>query len=320
MTLRWGVAGPGGIAERFADAVRQVDGSEIVAVASRSAERAQSFAARHGIARAHGAYELLADDPDVDVVYVATPHVAHAALAVAYLEADKHVLCEKPLALDAHEAAAMVATARANDRFLMEAMWTRFLPAYELLTELLEVGRIGRPLVVEADFGFRMPNVPGHRLFDRRLGGGALLDLGIYPLQLASLVLGAPDSIVAAGHVGQTAVDEQVAAILHHLGGAIAVVKAAIRAPLSCTARIAGRDGLIELPAFMHCPQHLVVDGAVVPAPFDGEGLRFQVEEVERCLERGERESRVMPLDETVELARTMDEVRRQVGVVYDVD
>jgi predicted dehydrogenase len=280
MTLRWGVAGPGGIAERFADAVRQVDGSEIVAVASRSAERAQSFAARHGIARAHGAYELLADDPDVDVVYVATPHVAHAALAIAYLEADKHVLCEKPLALDAHEAAAMVATARANDRFLMEAMWTRFLPAYELLTELLEVGRIGRPLVVEADFGFRMPIVPGHPQNDRRLGGAA--------------------------H--------------HHLGGAIAVVKAAIRAPLSCTARIAGSDGLIELPAFMHCPQHLVVDGAVVPAPFDGEGLRFQVEEVERCLERGERESRVMPLDETVELARTMDEVRRQVGVVYDVD
>jgi predicted dehydrogenase len=202
----------------------------------------------------------------------------------------------------------------------MAAMWTRFLPAYRLLADLLAEDRIGTPLVVEADFGFRMPVLPEHRLFDRRLGGGALLDLGIYPLQLASLVLGPPDAIVASAHVGETGVDEQVAAVLHHAGGGLAVVQAAIRAPLACTGRIAGTDGAIELPAFMHCPQHLVVDGEVLPAPFEGEGMRFQVEEVHRCLAAGEPESGVMPLDESLRLATTMDEVRRQVGVVYDVD
>jgi predicted dehydrogenase len=320
VTVRWGVAGPGGIAERFADAVRQVHGGEVVAVASRSIDRATAFAGRHEVARAHGSYAALAEDPDVDVVYVATPHAAHAELAVRCLEAGKHVLCEKPMALDAEQVGRMVEAARAADRFLMEAMWTRFLPAYRLLAELLAQGRIGEPLLVEADFGFRMPVLPDHRLFDRRLGGGALLDLGIYPLQLASLVLGAPDSIVATGHVGETGVDEQVAAVLHHPGGALAVVKAAIRAPLACTGRIAGTDGVVELPAFMHCPQHLVVDGEVVPAPFEGEGMRFQVEEVHRCLAAGEPESGVMPLDESLRLATTMDEVRRQVGVVYDVD
>ena len=169
------------------------------------------------------------------------------------------MLCEKPFALNETEARLMVDAARTRGLFLMEAIWSRFLPSYQLLGRLLADQVIGEPLLVEGDFGFRRPIDPAHRLFDPALGGGALLDLGIYPVQLASLVLGAPDAISAQAHVGETGVDEQVAALLHHPSGALAVVKAAIRVSMACTARIAGTDGVIDLPAFMHCPDHLVV-------------------------------------------------------------
>ncbi len=315
--VRWGVLATGGIAARFAADMRRVDDGEIVAVGSRSAAGAAAFADRFGIGRRHGSYEDLIADPEVDVVYVATPHASHAALTVAALEAGKHVLCEKPLALDAAQAGTMIAAAEANDRFLMEALWSRFLPAYRTLTEILAAGRIGTPLVVEADFGFRRPVEPEHRLFDRALGGGSLLDLGIYPLQLCRLVLGPPDEVRAVGHVGETGVDEVTAAVLHHPGGAVGVVRSAIRVPLACTARISGSEGAIELPAFMHCPLHLVVGGEVVDTGFEGEGLRFQAEEVHRCLREGRRESDRMPWSESLGLAETMDAIRGQVGVVY---
>jgi predicted dehydrogenase len=320
-TFRWGVAGPGGIAERFADGMRLVEDGEIMAVASRSLDRADAFADRFGIRSRYADYRALAEDPEVDVVYVATPQVRHEADTVTYVGAGKHVLCEKPFALNADQTQHMVEAARAHGVFLMEAMWTRFLPSYRALREVLDDGRIGEPLLVEADFGFRMPVTPDHRLFDLALGGGALLDLGIYPVQLCSFVLGLPDRISADGVVGTTGVDEQVAAVLHHASGALGVVKAAIRVSMTCTARIAGSDGWIELPAFMHCPDALTVGGPKgierIDAAYEGDGLRFQVEEVHRCIADGLTESAVMPLAETVNLARTLDAIRAQVGVVY---
>jgi predicted dehydrogenase len=269
------------------------------------------------VARAHGSYAALAADPEVDVVYVATPHAQHAPVAIAMLEAGKHVLCEKPLALDAARAGAMVDAARASGRFLMEAMWSRFLPAYRLLREALDAGAIGTPLVVQADFGFRVPVVAEHRLFAPALGGGSLLDVGVYPLQLCSLVFGAPDAVHAVAHVGETGVDERLAAVLHHPGGGIGVVASAIRADLACRARISGSDGAIELPALAHCPRRLRVNGEWVDAAWEGEGLRFQAEEVQRCLAAGLVESPVMPWAESLRLAATMDAVRTQVGVAY---
>src|SRR5690606_11576497 len=239
--IRWGIAGTGHIAERFVAGLRQLDDAEVVAVGSRSIERAGDFADRHGIPHRHGAAEDLAADPDVDIVYVASPHAGHEHDTLLQLEAGHPVLCEKPFALSRVQAERMVAAARERNLFLMEAMWTRFLPAYGALRDLLAAGAVGTPLVVEADFGFRRPLDPAHRLFDRALGGGALLDLGIYALQLASLVLGPPERVAAAqAHLGRTGVDEQVAAVLHHPGGGLAVVKAAIRVALSCTARISG--------------------------------------------------------------------------------
>jgi predicted dehydrogenase len=315
--VRWGVLATGGIAARFAADMQRVPDGDIVAVGSRSAAGAEAFGERFGIGRRHASYEGLLADDEVDVVYVATPHVHHKALTIAALDAGRHVLCEKPLALDHAQARAMTEAAAANDRFLMEAVWSRFLPAYRTLTDLVAAGRIGEPLVVESDFGFRRPVEPDHRLFDPELGGGSVLDLGIYPLQLCRLVLGEPDDVRATGEVGETGVDEVMAAVLHHRGGTLGVVKSAIRVPLSCTARISGSEGAIDLPAFMHCPLHLVVNGEVVDTGFEGEGLRFQVEEVHRCLRDGRRESDRMPWSESLGLAATMDEIRRQLGVVY---
>lgn len=321
-TFRWGVAGPGIIARRFASGMRQIPDGEIVAVASRDRVRADVYADEVGAGRRYGAYVELAEDPDVDIVYVATTPANHAELTVLYLEHGKHVLCEKPFALNLRQVEQMANAAAANDRFLMEAMWSRFLPAYVKLRELLQQRVIGEPLLVEADFGFLLEYDPTHRLLDPGVGGGALLDLGVYPLQLAMMVLGPPDGIAAAAHLGESGVDEAVAAALHHPGGTLAVVKAAVNTPLACTARIAGAHGSIELPAFMHCPERLVVrtlplEVAEHQCPIDGEGLHYQVLEVHRCLRAGLTQSPTMSLEDSRHLAGACDEIRRQIGLVY---
>ena len=318
MRIRWGIAATGGIAARFAQALHQAPDAELVAVGSRTQARAESFADEWDIPRRHGDYRALAADDEVDVVYVATPQARHADDACLFLDHGKHVLGEKPMAMTEGEVLRMTASAQLAGRFLMEAIWSRFLPAYVTLWELLMHGRIGEPLFVEADFGFRMPVDPAHRLFDPARGGGALLDLGVYPLQLASLVLGRPDRVVADGHMGETGVDETVAATLQHAGGKLAVVKASIRVNLACTARIAGSEGSIELPAFMHCPESLTVRDAfgqaeVIERPIEGEGLRYQVDEVHRCLAGGEHESPFMTLAESARFAATMDTIRDQI-------
>jgi predicted dehydrogenase len=301
--------------------MRSVDGGRVVAVASRSPNRAQAFARRFDVERHYGSYDALAADDGVDAVYVATPASRHARDARLYLAAGKHVLCEKPFTLNAVQAREVVDAARAHGLFLMEAMWSRFLPAYRALGEVVAEGRIGEPLLVEADLGWRSPVSPDDRHFDLAQGGGALLDLGVYPVQLCSFVLGAPDAVVAQGSVGETGVDEHVAAVLRHPGGALGVVKTAIRVPLTCTARIAGTDGTIDIPAFMHCPDHITVHGAGgeerIDAGYVGDGLRFEVEEVHRCLDAGVLESRGMPWHETLAIMQTLDRIRAAVGVCY---
>jgi predicted dehydrogenase len=319
--VRWGVAGPGGIAVRFAEAMRLVEDGQIVAVASRSQERAEAYGDRFGVPRRYADYGELAGDDGVDAVYVATPHVRHEADTLTYVSAGKHVLCEKPFAMNAGQVNRMVAAAREHNVFLMEALWSRFLPAYRILADLLASGRIGRPLLVEADFGFRMPVSAGHRLFDLALGGGALLDLGIYPLNLCQFVLGSPERIIADAALGTTGVDEQVLAVLGYPEGVAGLIKAAVRVPMSCTGRIAGTDGSIDIPAFMHCPDHLTVtgNGAVerIDAAWPGDGLQFQILDVQRCIEEGRTESPIMPLGDTLGLAEMMDAIRQQIGLVY---
>jgi predicted dehydrogenase len=319
--IRWGVVGPGAIATGFAEAMQQTDGGTIVAVACRAAPRGVGGGATGSIPTRYGDYEALAADPDVDVVYVATPQSRHEPDTLTLLRAGKHVLCEKPFALNARQGNRMVAEARTRGLFLMEAIWSRYLPAYRSLVDIIAAGRIGEPLLVEADFGVRRPLEPEHRLFDLALGGGALLDLGIYPIQLCSLVLGSPEHVVADGVVGVTGVDEVNAAVLHYPGERLGVIKSAIRLGMSCTARISGTDGWIDIPAFMHCPSSLTVTTSAgtehLDASYEGNGLRFEIEEVHRCLSEGLVESPIMPLDETLDLAATLDDIRAQLGVVY---
>jgi predicted dehydrogenase len=321
VTWRWGIVGPGAIAVRFAEAMSLVDGGVLAAVASRSQDRADAFGERFGIPRRYGDVRGLLDDADVDVVYVATPHARHAADTIAALGAGKHVLCEKPLALSSRQARDMVTAARAKRLFLMEAISSRFLPAYAVLRDVVGTGRVGEPLVVEADFGFRSPVMPGHRLFDLALGGGAILDLGIYPVQLCSMILGPADRVSADGVVGATGVDELFAAVLHHPGGRLGVVKAALRAGLACTARISCSDGWIDVPKYMQAPQHVEVGGTGgierIECGFGPSALRCEIDEVHDCLTSGRTESAGLSLDESISLACTLDAVRSQLGVVY---
>jgi predicted dehydrogenase len=317
----WGIAATGGIARRFATGLAETDDAQTVAVASRTVEQANAFGAEFDIPHRHASYEDLAADPDVEIVYVASPHSRHEADTLLFLEAGKHVLCEKPFALNEKQARRMIDSARERELFLMEAIWSRFLPAYHDLANLLAAGVIGEPVQVDADFGMRFPRDPAHRLFDLMLGGGALLDLGIYPLQLASLVLGHPVEINAHAYVGSTGADEQVAAVLAYSGDALATVRAATRVTLGCTARISGTEGSIDLPAFMHCPDSLTVTSPAGverrETPIEGEGLRYQVADVHHCLRSGAVESQIVPHAETLNLASTMDSIRAQIGVRY---
>lgn len=318
-TWRWGVAGTGRIATDFVADLSFVPGAHVTAVASRSAARAEEFGRSVGAARCHGSYESLAADPEVDIVYIATPHSRHLDDALLCLEAGKHVLCEKPLVLSAAQADVLVEAARRSGRFLMEAMWSRFLPAYAEIIRRLDDGSIGEPRFVEGNFGFHRPVDPNHRLFAPSLGGGATLDIGVYPIHLAQMVLGPPTAVVASGRIGPTGVDVAMAAVSTHAGGGLSQVAAAIDTALSCTARISGASAAIEIPAFMHCPDGFTVrSGGItttVAAPRVGNGLHHQVEEVHRCLDQGLTESPAWPLALSRSLLVTTDAILTAIGL-----
>jgi predicted dehydrogenase len=219
------------------------------------------------------------------------------------------------------ESSRMVQAARSAGLFLMEAMWSRFLPSYTRLIELIDQGIIGSIVMVEANMGYWYPFDPTTAQFDAQRAGGSLLDLGVYPAQLCSLLLGQPDRIVAAGHVGRSGVDEQVGAVLHHSGGALGVITSSISSTLSCSAHIYGTDGSIKLPIFMHCPQDMTLlrsgQSERIECGNDGNGLQYEAAEVGRCLRAGLTESPIMPLDESNSIMGTLDAIRKQIGLVY---
>lgn len=319
--IRWGILGTGGIASSFATALRHVPDAELVAVGSRAQDSADRFAAVHAVGRGYGSYEALVDDAEVDVVYVATPHTRHAADMALALDAEKHVLGEKPFTISRAESTRIAELAAARGRFAMEAFWSRFLPAYRTLRTLLDDEAIGEVLRVEGSFGFRAEVEPTHRLFDPELGGGALLDLGCYPVQLAHFVLGTPTSVAAVARIGETGVDEDTIVAMRFAGGAVAVAQTAIRTPMSCDARITGTAGTIELPAFMHCPEYVDItvgsETSRIDTPLGEAPLAFQVEEVHACLRAGQLESPTMPLTDTLAIADTLDLARAAIGLRY---
>lgn len=320
-TIRWGILGAGRIATSFCDDLALLDDHDVVAAGSRSPGGADEFAARFD-ARPHGSWQALVEDPDVDVVYVATPHSAHHAAALTALRAGKPVLVEKPFTMDAAQARELVAAAEASGVFLMEAMWTRFLPAVVALREVVAEGRLGDLVAVHADFGVALPDDPEDRWFSPALGGGALLDLGVYPVSFASMLLGTPAHVLAASDTTSTGVDSQTSAILRDGHGRHALVSTTMLANSETRATVVGRDARIEVdrPFFRTLGFTLVYADDTperVERPFEGNGMRFEAMEVARCLREGLRESPVMPLAETVTIMETLDEIRRQIGLVY---
>ncbi|MFF3945050.1 Gfo/Idh/MocA family protein [Streptomyces sp. NPDC001902] len=322
--VRWGILATGGIAASFAEDLREMkDDAEIVAVGSRSLASARAFADRFDIPRAYGSWTELADDDGVDVVYVATPHSAHRVAAGLCLRAGRSVLCEKPFTVNAVEARELADLAKARGLFLMEAMWTYCNPVVRRLTALVADGAVGEVRSVHADFGLAGPFEPGHRLLDPALGGGALLDLGVYPVSFAHLLLGEPDEVQAWAHLTEHGVDDNTGMLLGYDSGAMAVLSCSLTADTAQTAVVTGSAGRIEVPAGFFHPDRFVLhregrEPEEFGAPDDGlRGLQHEAAEVMRCLRAGERESPLVPLEGSLAVMRTLDTVRDRIGVRY---
>ena len=315
--VRWGILGTGGIARAFATDLRLTDSGVVSAVGSRSLESADRFADQFGITSRHGGYEELVADPDVDVIYVATPHPMHCGNAILALLAGKHVLVEKPFTMNAAEAREVVRVAREHGLFAMEAMWTRFLPHVAVIRDWLAQGLLGDIVTVTADHGQWFAEDAGFRLFAPELGGGALLDLGVYPVSFASMILGTPRRIVSMSDPAFTGVDAQTSMLFGYDSGAQAVLTCTLRAKSPTRAAIVGTDARIEVEGDFYAPATVTLlprkgDPTRVESVHEGRGLRHQADEVARRLAAGDVESPLMPLDETILIMETMDTVLAQ--------
>ncbi|GCE75404.1 Gfo/Idh/MocA family protein [Cellulomonas biazotea] len=319
--IRWGILGAGNIAGAFADAVTQHTRAQLVAVGSRHRDRAERFATAHGIPTTHVGYRQLVEDPQVDAVYVATPHSEHREHALLAIKAGKHVLVEKAFTRNVGEAREVFDAAREAGVFVMEAMWTRFLPHVAALHQVIEAGEIGDIVNLSADHGQAFAYDPASRLFAPELAGGALLDLGVYPVSFAHDFLGVPDAVHAVGSLTQTGVDGQISIVLSYGERAQATLSTTLWAKTPTVALISGTEGNIQVAGSFYAPTSFRVqrtDGRVWTFDQPGtKGLQFEAAEVARRVAAGETQSPRLTWDDTLAVMETMDEVRRQVGVAY---
>ncbi len=329
MSISWGILGTGNIAHLFASDLALLPQADVVAVGSRSRDSAEAFGDEFDIPHRHASYDALVADDAVDVVYVASPHAFHAEHTTMAVEAGRAVLCEKPLTLSVAEAENVIATARAQSTFLMEALWTRFLPVFDDVRQCLRDGAIGPPQIVTADIGAPTPYDPHNRLFAPHLGGGALLDLGIYPLFLIVEMLGMPDDFVSAVTRADTGVDAQCSGVLRYDSGssegAHGVWTASLRADAGRTCSIAGPDGRLEGARswWKGAPFTLTRPGGSTETfarPYEGNGYQFEAAHVMRCLRKGRTESPDWPLDASLDLLRLLDAHRADWGLTYPTE
>ncbi len=323
-SVKWGIVATGSIARKFAQGLKAADNAELVAVASRAQESADAFAEEFNVPNRHVGTEALAADADVDVVYVATPHSRHKADTIACLDGGKHVLCEKPFAMNSAEVSEMVECASKNKLFLMEAMWTHFFPAMIKLRELLAAGTIGEVRLVQSNFCFRTGWNPESRLLNPELGGGALLDVGVYNIALAHKIYGQePSRIDSQAHIGETGVDEQSSMVFGYENGAMAVLTNAVRTSTPHDATVYGTDGYIKIAKFWQ-PDGLIVKTTdnEEETSFErlGNGYAYEAIEVMNCIKSGALESDVMPLEKSISIMKTMDAIREQWGLRYPME
>ncbi|QHF20894.1 Gfo/Idh/MocA family oxidoreductase [Rathayibacter sp. VKM Ac-2762] len=320
--LRWGVIAPGSIAGSFVEALQKHARQRVVSVGSRSLERAERFASRFGIERASAGYEAVVEDPEVDVVYIASPHSEHARQALLAIAAGKHILVEKPFAPTPGEAEMIVHAARDAGVFAMEAMWMRYLPHMDVVRQLLADGAVGAPAVVSADFGAAFDFDPSSRIFDPALAGGGLLDVGVYASSFVSMVAGTPQSTVVAGSMTSTGVDATATIVGSHAHGVQSVATSTVLADTRHAASVAGRAGRIDVhPSFWTPGGVTLTRGSESGSWIDetplqgGEGLAWEALHVAQYVTEGRTESPLHPLDEVVAVVRTLDDARRRLGV-----
>lgn len=325
-TCNWGIIGLGKMAHKFALDLKALPNARIHAVASRSLERATAFGQQYGARHSYGSYAGIVHCPDLDVVYVATPHAAHHANAILCLRNSVPVLCEKPLAMNARQVEDMVAVARENHVFLMEAVWTRFMPTITTALELIKSGRIGELLSLKADFGFPAKPELKSRLYDPALGGGSLLDIGIYPVFLALLLMGRPAAIRAAAQIGGSGVDEEIGILFRYPDKRLAHLHASIRSRTKTEAFIYGTTGTLHIHSPWHGPSSMtLLREGLSPEEFHfdylGEGYYLEAAHVMDCLEGRRTESEVLPLDFSRQLISLLDAIRQKAGIRYpDID
>lgn len=323
--ISWGIISTGSIARQFAEGLRAAPGAKLLAVASRRQASADQFGDAFAVPRRYDSYAALAADPDVDVIYIGTPHPRHRDDALMCIEAGKAVLLEKPFTLNAHDTERVIARARERGVFVMEAMWTRCTPVMRRVRALLDEGALGAIRYISADFGFRKAFDPTHRLFDPQLGGGALLDVGIYPVSFASFIMGEqPEAITALAHLGQSSVDEHNAITFRYTGGALAQLASAVAVETLHEALIVGERGSVRIPRHFWNPRTMTVTiddiAETVTPDYIGNGYNYEAEEVMTCLRAGRLESAVMPLDETLAIMQTLDAIRAPWGLVYPAE
>lgn len=324
-TFNWGIIGPGKIARQFAADLAFIPGAQVHAVASRESSRAQAFAADFGAPFHYGNYLDILDCPDLDAVYVATPHVGHFDNTIRCLEAGIPVLCEKPLAMNFRQVELLIDTARRKNTFLMEALWTRFLPSTRFLLELIRKGEIGELVGVKADFGFRSDLPPEDRIFNKALGGGALLDIGIYPVFLALLLFGKASEIKAMAKIGSTGVDEDTHVLLRYPGGQLAQLHASFLADTRREAYVYGDAGTIHLHADWYQQTQLSIFGSKseqrsYPIEKKGLGYHYEAQEMMDCIAAGKIESEKMSHAFSAALMLSLDSIRREIGLIYPED
>ncbi len=321
--VRWGIVATGNISSAFTRDLALLDDAEAVAVGSRSQENAEKFGAEFGIPHRYGDYDAVVGDPDVDVVYIGTPHPQHYAIARASLQAGKAVLCEKPVTLNARQARDLTEVARANGVVFAEAMWMRTLPIIRAMYDDLRSGSIGEPLQVLADFGFTNPDLPA-RLLQPELGGGALLDLGVYPATFAYAALGRPAEVKTVAEISDLGVDLNTAMVWRYETGAVAALTCGLRVQNPCTASISGSEGSILVPHRFHHPSHYVRQTAAgaerVEVPQAGTGYHYEAAAVMSAMRAGQVESPLLPHADTIAILELIDEAREQVGVRYPGD
>ena len=323
--IKWAVLGTGNISHAFATALMETPGAALVAVGSRSIAGAAKFGAEFGAPRSYGSYEELCSADGIDIVYIGTPHVMHADNAMLALNGGKAVLCEKPFAMNRQESQRVVALAREKKLFLMEAMWTRFMPALAELRRIVASGEIGVPRQLHADFGFLAPTDPAHRVNNPLLGGGALLDLGIYPLSIASAILGPVSRVQALAEMSATGVDAQTGFTLLHAGGGVSICSCSMLARTANELTVSGSLGRVRMDAMFHRSPSVTVTLAggqtrTIATPYLGNGYVHEALEAGRCLRAGLLESPDMRLDETLALMTLLDTIRGQIGVRYPSD